>query len=419
MKKLSCLIVSVLFVVAAAMAQKTVTIDIPSFGNKKYVYSLSFGDKQDTILSGTLNRQGHVVLQIPAEYKDYVGVSQFRVLGGGLDIILNNEQAISVSVNTLVSTQTGNPLVFVGSPENAYMQTQQKRQQEILEKIKLMQSATQLYRPSEPFYSSIEKEIKTLETQYATLKKSEYDNVTLYAARFSRMVDFLMQTGSRLNMNEEEKLTEYRHFFLHDLDYNAAYTSSVWNQLIDSWMQMQVSLIRNDDTLVSDAQKILDRMEDDNTLKTAWIKRLMSVFPKYGKETLLLNLGIEDMVIEGMPAPLLQLGETVRMPMNAILFFYESGCGHCETELANLIKNYETIKAAGYKVIALAGDMDAEIFKDHSKDFPWKDTYCEFKSIHSVNFRNYGVLGTPTIFVIDEKGIVRGRYAQMKETGLF
>ena len=75
------------------------------------------------------------------------------------------------------------------------------------------------------------------------------------------------------------------------------------------------------------------------------------------------------------------------------MFFYETGCGHCETAIAELKSHNKELTAKGFKIIAIASDVDAEGFKETASTFPWATTYCDLKGFSGVNF-----ISLPKIF---------------------
>jgi len=124
-----------------------------------------------------------------------------------------------------------------------------------------------------------------------------------------------------------------------------------------------------------------------------------------------LNKGGKAPALVGLERPLEQA---------AVLFFFESDCYHCRRELDDVIRNYNEIRAKGYRVISIAADVDRESYENTSVAFIWDraDSLCDFKGFDGENFRNYGVIGTPTIFVVDKDGVIMGRYARVMEMGI-
>ena len=65
--------------------------------------------------------------------------------------------------------------------------------------------------------------------------------------------------------------------------------------------------------------------------------------------------------------------------------------------------------------MALSADTDPQVFKDSAAAFPWKDTYCNLEGFNGVNFKNYAVIGTPTMFVLDSKGVILKKIATIEQ----
>jgi thiol-disulfide isomerase/thioredoxin len=95
-----------------------------------------------------------------------------------------------------------------------------------------------------------------------------------------------------------------------------------------------------------------------------------------------------------------------------LLVFYSPTCGHCEHELPLLDSLYEaTLKDKGLKVFTVATEGEEKQITDfltkHKLDKKWTNTWDpEGKR----DFRDkYDVFSTPTIYLLDEKKIIRGK----------
>lgn len=99
----------------------------------------------------------------------------------------------------------------------------------------------------------------------------------------------------------------------------------------------------------------------------------------------------------------------------SLLVFYQSDCGHCEKVIAGLKSNYQDFLNKGINIITLAADIEQQTYQTIAAQFPWKDKYCNFDGITGTNFKNYGVLGTPTIFLLDSKGVIIEKIATVEQ----
>ena len=89
---------------------------------------------------------------------------------------------------------------------------------------------------------------------------------------------------------------------------------------------------------------------------------------------------------------------------NCLIIFIDSDCDHCRDEVAKIIKNYDKIKQRGIRIISIAADRDKAKYEKYSAKFLWKDKLCDFRGLDGENFNNYGVIGTPVLFLTDKNG---------------
>ena len=409
-KKTITLMYTCLFAGIQLSAQTKIDIDFLRYANEPYVFSLSKGEKQDTIYSASFDAQGKTRIQVPVQYKDYVGVAQLRMKSGdGMDIILDHESHIRISAKS----DNGQDIVFEGSTVNADQSIKTRKHLDLFQKGQVLQMAARVYVPGDSLYSLINNEYTRVEKEYAAFMKSEQMD-TSYAAHLRKMHYFLKDVGNTLTQDQPERVENFRRFFREELDYQRAYTSSLWPALIGSWMGMHKQAVFSDSILLDDCKVILDYIPTED-LRKAWLSRMILEFARYGKEDMLIKLGVDELISVGTQAPLLQLHMQRRIVKNAVVVFHESGCHNCESEMQQLYENYQSIIDQGYEVYSIAADMDEDTFISNTFLLPWKEKYCDYKGFHGDNFKNYGIYGTPTIFVIDSEGIIVGRYAQVHE----
>jgi hypothetical protein len=159
---------------------------------------------------------------------------------------------------------------------------------------------------------------------------------------------------------------------------------------------------------------MLARTSQPTPVNTALLNKIIALYSRFGKDELLLSLGV-DLLKTGNLAPALIKENAKFVPVNSIVVFYESGCNSCDNELVQLRGNYSLIKEKGYDIISVSADRDKETFEKTSTVFPWTEKICDYKGFDGINFKNYGIVGTPTIFVTDHEGTIDGRYARLAD----
>jgi peroxiredoxin len=98
-----------------------------------------------------------------------------------------------------------------------------------------------------------------------------------------------------------------------------------------------------------------------------------------------------------------------------ILLFYQGNCPLCEDALIDLANKYKQLREKNVRVIAVSGDKTDQAFEKKLSYHQWPDNYCDFTGMDGVNFANYGVLGVPTLFLLDSEGGVLGKSAVVDE----
>ena len=61
------------------------------------------------------------------------------------------------------------------------------------------------------------------------------------------------------------------------------------------------------------------------------------------------------------------------------------------------------------------GDKTEQGFQKKLAYHQWPDNYCDFSGMSGQNFSNYGVLGVPTLFLLDQEGTVLKKTAMVDE----
>lgn len=394
--------------IASMLSAQTVEVNLPTCPGLPYIFCLKQGVKQDTLVKGSLNEYGKASFALPEKYASFRGVGNFSVreCGKTVNMVINREAKLFV--NELPDSDDA----IVNSTENDYINTTTARQRQIIEKY--AHAGSETYLPQIPLRPDSERDRTGLENQYDAVW-AEIGNSPLYAARIVEILNCLTGMGSSLKISQEAVRDEQRRFIVEKLNFNDLYASGFWQLAFDLWYDIAQT---SDTLLLEDSRKMIDRCSGDIPVRREVTQSIIRIFSKYAKDYLLPTLGTEylTMPLNGQKAPEIatEYGASF-IPRNSLIIFYETGCGMCHAELEALKNKYSLLTANQVQVISIAADTDGGIYEDTAGRFPWPDKLCDFKSFDGENFRNYGIVGTPTLILTDKEGIVRGRYAQLKE----
>ncbi|GAB6007419.1 TlpA family protein disulfide reductase [Dysgonomonas reticulitermitis] len=397
---------SILLLFPAISLAQSVSIRLPWYAGRDYYFCLLEGAKQDTIARGELDAGGRASVTLPRNYRG-VGRFSVREYGRIWNIVINgNEQSGLSEPDAMVAETT-----FDGSPENNYLLNTLARQNKIIKEYAEVSSRRQNQSPSYVL-APPEQRMQVLDNEYKAFRK-EINDSPLYAARIVEILNCLSGTGSSFNVPPDGILEEQREFIARMVDFNDLYTSGFWQQVLETWVQTST----NDSLLLSDTRHMIDRCGNDIHIRREVTQAIIRLFIKYAKDSLLAELGTEylTMPLNGQPAPEIVAGDSSIVPKLSLIVFYETGCGNCHYELEELKSKYKLLTDNNIRVISIAADADRAVFEETATGLPWADKLCDFKGFDGANFRNYGIVGTPTFILTDGDGIVRGRYAQLKE----
>lgn len=363
--------------------------------------------------------------------------------GGGLDLIINNED---FSVSCLDSIPKTESIVYKNTQENIFDKSNYKKQQKLFEKHDAMLATKRAYEPKSKFYKLAEEEYTSIIDQYVTYS-NDLKQSSLFAAKFRQIVNLTMGIGTMITIDEKEKANNINTFITNELDFSILYTSNHWGGIINSWTEIQIKVLKDDAKMVTDATTILNRIKSD-AIYTDFVINLTKELTKAGKDDALfaliptiknskrilhydgvLNIFKQDLSGTAPDLTIITYNGTKEAKNQVttvlktddfkskftLLVFYRSGCSSCEETMKGLVDNYKIMTSKGFKIITIAADTDEKVFKDTSLAHPWADKYCDFEGTKGINFKNYAVIGTPTMDVLDSKGIIVSKMATISE----
>ncbi len=333
---------------------------------------------------------------------------------------------------------------ILNSPENDGLNRWFDNAAQYKQQIGLNQELSKLYKTEEPFLKKLETEKQRVEKLLQRLVDT-INQSTLFAGKY---MQFKMAQEEKLAKvwESNEAKTIAKNFFT-QIDFDALYGSSMWFGIINSCMEVYTKESLYFGSFGADVASNLKRIKNQQvyedlidaaisvTEKFSWTKDQNALVAFLIKDNRIKNpTGKLEKIIQsyqlaiGKKSPDLTLTNTMGnsttttvLKMDALnskytlLLFYQSDCGHCETAIATLNTNYKDLVAKGIKIISIAGDLDPAAFTKTAASFPWAAKYRDVGGMNGVNFKNYAVIGTPTMYIIDSKGIILSKMATITE----
>lgn len=435
-----------LFINFAFNAQ-IITLDFPNYKEKKASIITIHGIEKDTIGSVILDKNGQGIFTVDQKQLPGLATLSFK------EKPLNYEFIVSSNENPIIKYSGKNEQIttidIANSPENEHLQDWFSRLIPLKQKSALNDALSKYYKKEDTFSKQLNSEKNIV---YKELKSLEniINSSSSYAAKFIKLrVD--QEEMVPKTVADDQQATQARNYFK-TIDFEALYTSSLWQPIINSCLAAYGKESPFYEKFGTDVIGILKRTQNLETYTAladasisitesfAWNKdqqeiaqflindkRLLNPTGKLARlvdiqKSNIGNKGKDLMIFEttDKKEPKITILKTNELSQKySLLIFYLSDCEHCERELKQLKEIYLEIKNKGFRVISIAGDSDENLFKTIAVNFPWEDKFYEKNGFQGINFQNYGVLGTPTMYVLDKEGVIKARLATMQEFTAF
>jgi peroxiredoxin len=449
MKQLTAALISLFLLTGSDAFAQEINLHFPHFAGHQYEWKIFQGKDPLTVRSGEIPADGRVTLIMPDPYKDYQGMTRWLLKKrGGLDMIYTGK---GFSVECLSDKPNSENIIYTGNPENDYLKAQHRRQQTILDKLGAVNHLLQVYSPDEDLHKTSLAEQADLRQTFEQVQADRSES-PLYAARFGEIVDFTRGIADKIYENQENHVAYFNDFVTHTLDFENLYTSGHWDQVLHHWVMMNIRSREGDAAVTKRLSTAMGRMETDNIL-TAFAEKAVPLLVQKGKDELLppikdhlenhpgamanLSSSAKNMlasftILTGKKGPDLVFKAPVRKQAGmvnedilletsqlnvdyTVLLFYKDDCPLCEDALIDIANKYQRLKEQNVRVIAISADTTDQEFEKKLAYHQWPDNYCDFTGMAGVNFKNYAVLGVPTLYLLDQGGMVLKKTAMVDE----
>lgn len=432
-----------LLIISFSVSAQEMTLTLSQHPNKQAVIVAVHGVRKDTIGIIPLDQsgKGSIVFKTKHPLAGLVNLTIKDKAQLSYDFVLSpTESPTLICDMEYVYTQNTK---ILNSPENDCLNRWFDNVVQFKQKISFNQELSKLYKPEDLFFKNLATEKKMVEKQLQKLTDT-INKSTLFAAKY---MQFKLAQEEKLGKvwESNEQRTIAKNYFT-QINFDALYGSSMWFAIINSCIEAYVKESPYHETFGADVVENLKRIKNQQVYENL-IDAATSVTAKFAwnkDEEAIVDFIIKDKRIKNPKGKMLQLMQSYTVfiakkgpdlvltnlagnkPITTVLktdqlnskysllVFYQSDCGHCETAIAGLKSNYQDLVNKGIKIITLAADMDEQVYKTTAASFPWKDKFCDGQGMNGINFKNYSVMGTPTMFLLDSKGIIVQKPATME-----
>jgi hypothetical protein len=447
---------------------QTIHLSLPFHTNKKVTLVAANGIRKDTLQQIVLDNKGNGVFDL----------RNIKTKPGLVGLLIRASSPPDVSYEWIYSP-TENPTIvgndkdeyvhhqntqILNSAENQAMMRWSMQQYILKNKQDLGQQILDIYDSADAVARVLQTEQNNLKKQVAVLNDTLRQS-PLFAATLLQIQDDIGQHLGQVWASNENRNAARQYFTT--LDFEKIYHTGQWYQAINPCIEAYIKGTPNYEQFGKDIAKNLARIaympayidladmaiavceqfswwnDQKQVVDFLLMDNRLGQYPESQLPNKLKKLAAIQRLREGNSAPDLIFNKTntpyalsnqndgnITKPQaeieilpadqfnkqaNTLLIFHESGCGHCEEALNELKQAYPKLKQKDWRVISISADRDWAVFNNTTNMLPWQDKYCDLKGFTGINFKNYAVLGTPTIFVIDSNGKIKTKTALVKD----
>ena len=404
MKKI--LLASSILLSAYSFAQFNVKVEIPTYLSDSEIYLYGFNGSKEILYSKAKVSNGVASFKVD---KQYIGMMRafFKKANSSVNMVSENKD-----VNFRIELDSKNKIssvIFQDQTNQLFSnEVESQKKQELI--LPALIQIKDYYKPSDQFYSSLEKEISTLSNK----------DVSAYTNH-----PFLDFYNKNQMYSVQEKAVE-----LKPEDFINFYSKS--GEYLETSTILKPSLINFLNVSKSNVEGNVDKLLEAVNLETPRGQTIMSelieIFNTYGMDKLKdkylaqannLKCTINDRLASTIKANKnTEIG--AKMPNNTfvnaihtkakslydikaskkIVVFWSSTCSHCEAELPKLLEKYDKLKAQNIEIVGFSLDSSLDEFKSKANIYPWVND-SEGKGWYSTYGDTYNIVATPTYFVLD------------------
>ena len=426
--------------VAQVFAQ-SIMLDFPKLsGETGWLYTFS-GNRVDS-LDVVLDEKGKATVALPQ--KEYRGFVYLNILekGGGEFVMAEKSLLINCAEEQF---HTG-ILQFLQSPENDFLHYIFQQKAYLLERQEWLKGG-ELFKLEKGERKEEKEKFENLYDRMLDLNEQDFKrlddtviNSSLYAARFFELINYMQRLYAATQNLDCEQIKILKEEMQYKIDIRALYNSgTLWRDVHEYYPGLFFGS-QSDSVQEAYANSILITLQRlEEPVLTAFLSAALTVCERFGyqkaQEVMLTKfivqyptLPITDTKVQRMLGAISLnkgnqipeiTGLTNPITQPAIIIFFDSNCDHCRDEIDWMIEHYDEYTKKGYRIISISSETQENNYQFYSASFPWDkaDRLCDFKGTSGDNFKNFGIIGTPMIFVVDEKGMILGKYAKLKEIG--
>ncbi|GHT61092.1 hypothetical protein FACS189451_02410 [Bacteroidia bacterium] len=429
-RKTATLLVCCLWAATGIWAQR-VSVSFPAMPEKEVKLYYFSGAQVDSVAART-DKTGKADLMIPEA--GYRGMAFLNVAGtDGVEIVAAGKKTTIACPAEELNIEN---VDFSQSAENAYLQQIFTSQGRNLQRQAWLQAAGQFFDDGYPFLQAVQTELNVVEQSIEALQK-ETGRSPLYAARYYELNQFMNRLFEADQLADPVKAFAVRQDMETSLDMSSLYrTGQLWGSVHNYYISLfnRINMPNNHREYAQSILRTLRRLQPPvyeaylagsiaETERFGWLDARDAIFaqslagkPDFKPAIPSLKLAVDAFRMRnGKIAPAIAGLPPQKGYEKMLVAFHDTDCNTCVNEMNTLVRAYGLLKKHNIRVVSIAADKNTAHFEAGTRDFPWTDKLCDLQGFEGDNFRAFGVVATPTFFVVGKDGRIEREYHSAEE----
>ncbi|MEZ0541587.1 thioredoxin-like domain-containing protein [Fibrella arboris] len=375
-----------------------------------------------------------------------------------IELVLGTSPHFSFETDTVNATAN---MRIKDSPDNEAFYAYQKQTQKLADENKAIEIQAQ-FRTDQVSQLNLRRQLTELQSQYRQVQKQfTTTGDTLLVTKLLRASkDPDIPAAPRLRNGKIDSTFQYRYYKNHywdsfDFADDRLVRTPIFQRKIDRYMQEMTapvvdSLIKSADLIVAKARAskemlsyaiwyITSQYERPRVMgtdglfvhmaETYYLSGAMPAADPATVDNIRKRVDILKPLLVGKPFPAMTVSDTLRQPIDlktghgdyTVLFFYDPTCAHCRESMPAL-KAFATdsVKSRGVQFFAIAVDNSPDAWQKFIREFAMQGWVNGYDFTFRTDYRKqYDVLKTPTIYVLDKNKNILARALPAEQVGDF
>ncbi|QBA21015.1 alkyl hydroperoxide reductase [Chryseobacterium indologenes] len=241
---------------------ENIKLYLSGFSGKTYYFVIYQGENCITISQGSIPENGRIMIDVSRKCSNYQGMGRLFVYDQacvvvGLDVYISGNNC-SIHCKSLQPSK--NDIIYRDAKENERLNELSQIHSSIVNRYLAMQMAVSAFSKDDKNYSIFNTERIRQQKKYQSFQ-IQLEKNNDYVSKFLQIDNVSREQGTQLLECENDKARNNVACITDHLDWNVLYTSGRWMAVIDLWIRLHTTILKDQKRFNSDYKKISLKLE--------------------------------------------------------------------------------------------------------------------------------------------------------------